>query len=141
MFTCKKCGKKAKTSYERTFGEKPTFEPVGFYCHTCGIFYDTSKKASKVVYGVAKKELGAQSATENAYENSCTERIQTLHKAYTKTSKNAYENNIVENTPVNKSLHESKWMGRDSNSRPPVCETGILTRLDYPSASVVSLPR
>jgi hypothetical protein len=27
-----------------------------------------------------------------------------------------------------------KWMGRDLNSRPPVCETGILTRLDYPSA-------
>ena len=24
-------------------------------------------------------------------------------------------------------------MGRDSNSRPPVCKTGILTRLDYPS--------
>ena len=54
MFACTKCGKKAKTSYERIFGEKPTFEPVGFYCHTCGIFYDTSKKASKVVYGVAK---------------------------------------------------------------------------------------
>src|ERR671925_2081219 len=26
-----------------------------------------------------------------------------------------------------------EWMGRDSNSRPPVCKTGILTRLDYPS--------
>ena len=24
-------------------------------------------------------------------------------------------------------------MGRDSNSRSPVCETGIITRLDYPS--------
>ena len=24
-------------------------------------------------------------------------------------------------------------MGRDLNSRPPVCKTGILTRLDYPS--------
>jgi hypothetical protein len=26
-------------------------------------------------------------------------------------------------------------MGRDSDSRPPVCETGILTRLDYPSTA------
>jgi hypothetical protein len=26
-----------------------------------------------------------------------------------------------------------KWMGRDLNSRPPVCETGIITRLDHPS--------
>ena len=26
-----------------------------------------------------------------------------------------------------------EWMGRDLNSRPPVCKTGILTRLDYPS--------
>ena len=28
---------------------------------------------------------------------------------------------------------EREWMGRDLNSRPPVCKTGILTRLDYPS--------
>ena len=28
---------------------------------------------------------------------------------------------------------EKEWMGRDLNSRPPVCKTGILTRLDYPS--------
>ena len=34
---------------------------------------------------------------------------------------------------VSKSEHEKEWMGRDSNSRPPVCKTGILTRLDYPS--------
>src|SRR5437016_4603977 len=99
MFTCKKCGKKAKTSYERTFREKPTFEPVGFYCHACGIFYDTSKKASKVVYGVAKNDAGGLTATENAYENSCTERIQTLHKPYTNVSKNAYENNVAVKTP------------------------------------------
>jgi hypothetical protein len=63
MFTCKKCGKKAKTSYERVFGEKPTFEPVGFYCHTCGIFYDAkTKHASKVVYGVAKNDAGGLTA-------------------------------------------------------------------------------
>ena len=30
-------------------------------------------------------------------------------------------------------------MGRDLNSRPPVCETGILTRLDYPSILVLHL--
>jgi hypothetical protein len=28
---------------------------------------------------------------------------------------------------------DREWMGRDLNSRPPVCKTGILTRLDYPS--------
>jgi hypothetical protein len=74
MFDCKKCGKKVKTSYERVFGEKPTFEPVGFYCHTCGIFYDAkTKKASKVVYGVAKNDVGGLPAIE-------TKRIQTLHR-------------------------------------------------------------
>ena len=26
-----------------------------------------------------------------------------------------------------------EWMGRDLNSRPPVCETGIITSLDHPS--------
>src|SRR5437773_6257337 len=98
MFTCKKCGKKAKTSYERLFGEKPTFEPVGFYCHACGIFYDAkSKQASNVVYGVAKNVNGGLTATENAYENSCAERIQTLHKLYTKSSNTVYENNFAEN--------------------------------------------
>jgi len=103
MFTCTKCGKKAKTSYERTFGDKPTFEPVGFYCHTCGIFYDAkSKHASKVVYGVAKNADGGPAATENAYENSCTERIQTLHKPHTILSRNAYENEklVIEQNTV-----------------------------------------
>jgi hypothetical protein len=33
-------------------------------------------------------------------------------------------------------IYDIEWMGRDSNSRPPVCETGILTRLDYPSAAL-----
>jgi hypothetical protein len=28
---------------------------------------------------------------------------------------------------------KQKWMGRDLNSRPPVCETGIITMLDHPS--------
>jgi hypothetical protein len=134
MFTCTKCGKKAKTSYERTFGEKPTFEPVGFYCHTCGIFYDAqSKKASKVVYGIAKvkNEDGGVRSTVAA-------------ETYTNAAQNVYESGqerIREPQPLeawsSSSMHETrqnKWMGRDSNSRPPVCETGILTRLDYPSA-------
>ena len=37
------------------------------------------------------------------------------------------------------SKREIEWMGRDSNSRPPVCETGILTRLDYPSVALAFL--
>jgi hypothetical protein len=35
----------------------------------------------------------------------------------------------IENSKERKRI----WMGRDLNSRPPVCKTGILTRLDYPS--------
>jgi 4a-hydroxytetrahydrobiopterin dehydratase len=35
--------------------------------------------------------------------------------------------------PCSKKLSSREWMGRDLNSRPPVCKTGILTRLDYPS--------
>ena len=36
-----------------------------------------------------------------------------------------------------------EWMGRDLNSRPPVCETGIITRLDHPSkfAETISLSK
>ena len=41
---------------------------------------------------------------------------------------------VIVSHSVNSSLIGQKWMGRDLNSRPPVCETGILTRLDYPSA-------
>ena len=33
----------------------------------------------------------------------------------------------------NRVIRMDGWMGRDSNSRSPVCETGIITRLDYPS--------
>ena len=90
MLTCKKCGKKAKTSYERVFGEKPTFEPVGFYCHRCGIFYDAATKlASKVVYGVAKKDDGGVRLEVAADQ----ERIRLLHKPSTFSTKNVYESN------------------------------------------------
>ena len=133
MFTCTKCGKKAKTSYERVFGDKPSFEPVGFYCHTCGIFYDAiTKQASKVVYGVAKakNEDGGVRSTVAA-------------ETYTNAAQSVYENEqdrIQKPEPINawssSSVHETrqnKWMGRDSNSRPPACKAGILTRLDNPS--------
>ena len=46
------------------------------------------------------------------------------------------ENKQLDDRWSSSSIHETrqnKWMGRDSNSRPPVCKTGILTRLDYPS--------
>ena len=136
MFTCKKCGKKAKTSYERVFGDKPAFEPVGFYCHTCGIFYDAkSRHASKVVYGVAKNDVGGIRSTVAA---SGQERIRTLHKPYTKSSSNVYENESAIIGRLPNSMHENQWMGRDSNSRPPACKAGILTRLDNPSKTLVS---
>ena len=34
---------------------------------------------------------------------------------------------------VQKLPNSREWMGRDLNSRPPVCETGIITSLDHPS--------
>ena len=69
-------------------------------------------------FGAPKNEDGGVRSTVAATD---TERIQTLHKTYTNSSQNVYENT---------------WMGRDLNSRPPVCETGILTRLDHPSAEL-----
>lgn len=32
-------------------------------------------------------------------------------------------------------IEKKRWMGRDLNSRSPVCETGILTKLDHPSGN------
>ena len=58
------------------------------------------------------KELTANSKVTNLKNNQCSEA------------------HLERNMRYNR-----KWMGRDSNSRPPVCETGILTRLDYPSRS------
>ena len=52
--------------------------------------------------------------------------------------KEGYLSGCVDLTTGGKDLtangKDDKWMGRDLNSRPPVCETGILTKLDHPSA-------
>ena len=93
MFTCPKCGKKLKTLHERVYGEKPHYQPAGYHCKTCRIYYDTEKHASKAVYGVARKnELGGLPA-----ENSEIERMRSLHKPHSILSKNECENS---NTPT-----------------------------------------
>lgn len=83
MFTCLKCGKKIKTLYERVFGEKPHYEPKGYCCETCRIFYDAdTRQVSRMVSGVAKAKndvgglqtLAAKSVHEphaNAAQNAC----------------------------------------------------------------------
>lgn len=40
---------------------------------------------------------------------------------------------LLSNTLCFRDKGHKKWMGRDLNSRPPVCETGIITSLDHPS--------
>ena len=127
MFTCTKCGKKAKTSYERTFGDKPTFEPVGFYCRTCSIFYDAAtKQASKVVYGVAKakNDVGClpnetyTNAAQSVYENE-PERIQKPEQAIVASSGSLHE------------TRQEKRAQRDSNPRPTASQAAILSKLNY----------
>ena len=139
MFTCPKCGQKLKTLHERVYGEKPHYVPSGYHCKTCRIFYDAStKQTSKAVYGVAdaKKELGGVRLVA-AFEDQ--ERIRkSLHKTHANAASTACGDSAAVFSHVESSAierRENKWMGRDSNSRPPVCETGILTRLDYPSTA------
>ena len=131
MFTCLKCGKKIKTLYERVFGERSHYEPSGYRCDTCHIFYDAeTKQTSRMVSGVAKKDQDGVRSTVAVLQQ---ERMQTLHKPNAVLSQTACENLQSQKARSLSSAHETTWMGRDSNSRPPVCETGILTRLDYPS--------
>jgi hypothetical protein len=69
--------------YERVFGEKPHYEPAGYRCETCKIFYDAdTKQVSRMASTVAKKELGGISLVA-----ADTERMQKLHEPHAKTSK------------------------------------------------------
>ena len=75
-------------------------------------------------------------------------RLEVAAETYTNAAQSVYENEqerIKLPDPLiagsSSSIHKTrqeKWMGRDSNSRPPVCETGILTRLDHPSSNECS---
>src|SRR5687767_7569717 len=90
MFTCPKCGKKIKTMYERVFGEKPHYEPAGYRCDTCRIFYDAeTKQTSRMVSGVAKKDQDGVRSTVAVLQQ---ERMQTLHKSHAIDAQNACEN-------------------------------------------------
>lgn len=52
-----------KTMYERVFGEKPHYQPKGYACDTCHILYDAgNKQGSRIVYGVAKNDVGGLTA-------------------------------------------------------------------------------
>ncbi len=85
MQECKKCGRKIKTLYERVFGERPHYEPSGYVCRTCRIFYDakTSQTARAVSGVTAKNAVGVP----NAFE---TERMQTAHEPHAIAAQNAY---------------------------------------------------
>ena len=140
MFSCPKCGRKLKTLHERVYGEKPHYEPAGYHCQTCRIFYDgATKQPSKAVYEVAKQknQLGGLVANEKPLEI-------TVHKAHAVAAQNACESEqermrsfsppVATHAVSAENERENTWMGRDLNSRPPVCETGILTSLDHPSS-------
>lgn len=88
MFTCPKCGRKLKTLHERVYGERPHYEPSGYHCPTCRIFYDPStKQTSKVVRGVARKnELGEQIAVSN--EQNSIQKL--LHETHANAAQTAY---------------------------------------------------
>lgn len=91
LFDCLKCGRKLKTLHKRVYNfDKAHYEPRGYHCETCRIYYDAkSKQASKAVYGVApKNELVAQSAIDNAYEN---DRIRSLHETHANAAQNECE--------------------------------------------------
>jgi len=118
MQDCPKCGKKIKTLYER-HGAKATYEAMGYYCKRCGILYDNRLKKS----ASASNELALGAA-------------QTVIGSEQNRKRLAAEPQTViseQRSGEPKSASMRQWMGRDSNSRPPACKAGILTRLDYPS--------
>ena len=135
MFTCLKCGRKLKTLHVRVYGDKNHYEPSGYHCETCRIYYDAkTKSASKAVYGVAqtqavlanrKNDISGLAALENAYENAETERMRTVHEPNAFLSRSACENEIGSVSLQNSELMR-EWGRPDSNQRPPAPEAGIL---------------
>ncbi len=119
MQDCPKCGKKIKTLYER-HGAKATYEAMGYYCKRCGILYDKNVKKCASVPNTLT--IGAAQAV-----NGCEQDRERLTvEPLTVTSNDAKWSSSSDRV--------REWMGRDSNSRPPACKAGILTRLDYPSS-------
>jgi len=80
MQDCEKCGRKIKTLYERVFGERPHYEPNGYYCVTCRIFYQV---------GAVKKDAGGlvtavkplHKTHANAAQNACVTEQERMQNA------------------------------------------------------------
>jgi hypothetical protein len=106
MFTCPKCGKKIKTMYERVFGEKPHYEPAGYRCETCKIFYDVDAKTSRIVSGVAKIEsVGVRQEVADEQE-----RMRLLHKPHAIDAQNACANVGLDSmSSSSNAMRENGW--------------------------------
>ena len=134
MFTCLKCGRKLKTLHIRVYGDKNHYEPSGYHCETCRIYYDVkTNNASKAVYGVAKSKnnLGGLTAGENAFETEEPERMRSMHKPNAYRTQNACENGNAPIVDFEETAHERARAQRDSNPRPTASQAAILSKLNY----------
>ena len=138
-----KCGRKLKTLHIRVYGDKNHYEPSGYHCQTCRIFYDAkTNNASKAVYGVAPKNaLGGLAVIETAFESLEPKRMRSMHKPNAYLAQNACE---TDNAPIvddEEIMHEKQRAQRDSNPRPTAPQAAILSKLNYgPCITTIRMP-
>ena len=131
MFTCLKCGRKLKTLHVRVYGDKNHYEPAGYHCETCRIYYDAkTNSASKAVYGVAKLK-NAESGLVTAFETEEPERMRSMHKPNAYLAQNACKNGYAPKDDFEEIMHEIQRAQRDSNPRPTASQAAILSKLNY----------
>ena len=121
MFTCLKYGRKLKTLHVRVYGDKNRYEPSGYHCQTCRIYYDAkTNNASKAVYGVAKianqpkNDIGGLALTETAFESLEPKRMRSMHKPNAYLAQNACDNGNAPIVDDEEIIHEIQRAQRDS---------------------------